>query len=312
MKKIEKRKTKEIIEKWINTEKIKRFGDFLFCKIKYKASSKDYKYFEMYKMSNFERKTYITKGKNNELIKKYNNPKRMKLLNNPLEYHKTFTKFLNREWIELNQLKSFKSFCTQHKEIIAYSNKKTKHIVLENKNIEKLYKELKEKKYILIEEKVKTTGTLKKISPTSDVYIKIITLLGKSLLAILSIEEEQEKIIASINIEKGTIFHAAEDNERKKHEVHPKTKKEILGITIPNWEHIKETCELACLEVPEIGYIEWTFAIGEKRICLIHASATPSYELYQRVPHLEHDLGIVPIIKQGEERKIENENSNSK
>ena len=304
MKKIYVLKAIKNVHQKTNTKRIKIILDLILCKLKYKASSIDYDYFEMYKMSNFERKTCITKGKNNDLIKKYNNLKFMKYVNNPLEFHKHFDKFLNRDWLELNSLKNFKKLCNNHKEIVAYSNKKKEHIILENINLEKLYKGLLEKKYIFVEESVKTVGSLKKIAKEANISIKMVTLLGKCLLAFLYIEEENT-LIAPIEIETGNINYPAVDDEKIVYEKHPKSNKDILGITIPNWERLKEICELACLEIPEIGYIEWTLIIGEKRNYLLKGSAHPNHYMYQRAAHREHNIGIVPLIKKIEERKIE-------
>ncbi len=306
MKKMNWLKTIENVHKVTNNKKIKILLDIIICRIKYKATSRDYDYFEMYKMSEFERSTYLTKGKNKDLIKKYNHPKFMKLVNNPIEFHKIFTKFINREWLEINNLKSFKKFCTNQKEGIAFSNKRKKQINIEKRTIEKVYKELTEKKYLLIEEIVKTTGSLKKISSTSNISIRIITILGKCLSALLYIEEENIQLMAPVDLDTGKILFRAEDQAKNKFTAHPKTKKEILGIEIPNWERIKEVCEEACLEIPEVGYIEWTFVIGEKKIDLVKVNTNPEYDLFQRVTHQEHNIGMIPLIKKKEERKIEN------
>lgn len=297
MKKIYLIKALEEASQKTNKQKFNILLDMLLCKIKYKANSKDYYYFEMFNATAFERSTFITKGKNNDLIKKYNNPKYIKNSNNPLEFHKIFAKFLNKEWIELNNLKEFKKFCSKHKEIVAYTNKKLKKISTKEINIDKLYKELIGKKYILVEEFVKPTNNINKIFLDADIFIKIITLLGKSCLAYIYVEEQA--LIAPIDIETGSIngaFVSLENNNVA-------DTKETL---ITNWTELKETIENACLEIPELGYVEWTFKLGEKRTYLLKANASPNHYLYQRPPHREHNIGVVPIIKKIEERKIEN------
>lgn len=55
----------------------KRFSltaDIILCGLKYQAGCTDYALFEMYDMTKEERKTVLTRGKNNDLIKKLNNP----------------------------------------------------------------------------------------------------------------------------------------------------------------------------------------------------------------------------------------------
>ena len=112
--------------------------------------------------------------------------------------------------------------------------------------------------------------------------------------------------MAPVDLDTGKILFRAEDQAKNKFTAHPKTKKEILVIEIPNWERIKEVCEEACLEIPEVGYIEWTFVIGEKKIDLVKVNTNPEYDLFQRVTHQEHNIGMIPLIKKREERKIEN------
>lgn len=287
-----------------NKKKWQLFLDFLLCKIKYKASIKDYFDLEMYKMTAFERNTFITKGKNNDLIKKYNSPKYMKMINNPLEFHKTFTKFLNYEWIELKKGKEFKDFCQKRTKILLVSNKKTKLLQMKDKNLETLFKELKERKIILIKEAVKTTKSLKNIFPNSIASVKITTLLGKILAAYLVVNGEE--VIAPIDLETGKILSPAIDKENNTYENYPKTQNDILNTIIPHWEQLKEIGENLCLEVPQVGYIEWTFMVGDKKIYLVKASATPNHHKFQRPAHREHNIGFVPLIKKIEERKIEN------
>ena len=64
---------KEVHEK-TNKNSILIFLDIVYCGLKYQAGYIDYNLYEMYRMNKFERKTIITRGINNEYIKKYNNP----------------------------------------------------------------------------------------------------------------------------------------------------------------------------------------------------------------------------------------------
>ena len=75
-------KTIQQIHKKTGKNSILIFIDIINCGIKYQAGYIDYNLFEMYRMNAFERKTIITRGINNEYIKKYNNSKYMKYFNN--------------------------------------------------------------------------------------------------------------------------------------------------------------------------------------------------------------------------------------
>ena len=51
------------------------FLDMVYCGIVYQAGYMDYWLFEMYDLNRSQRKTILTRGKNNAFIKRYNDPK---------------------------------------------------------------------------------------------------------------------------------------------------------------------------------------------------------------------------------------------
>ena len=59
------------IHKKTKKSKIIIFIDIIYCGFKYQAGYMDYKLYEMYNMNNQERKTVLTRGINNQLIKRY-------------------------------------------------------------------------------------------------------------------------------------------------------------------------------------------------------------------------------------------------
>lgn len=62
--------TIDLVNKKTNKSKISIFFDIINCGIKYQAGYVDYNLYEMYKMNKDERKTVVTRGINNEIIKK--------------------------------------------------------------------------------------------------------------------------------------------------------------------------------------------------------------------------------------------------
>ena len=62
------------IHKKTGLKRIAIFNDMRECALKYGAGYMDYDLFEMYNLTDEQRDTYITRGRNNDLIKKYNNP----------------------------------------------------------------------------------------------------------------------------------------------------------------------------------------------------------------------------------------------
>ena len=75
--------------------------DIIRCGLKYQAGYYDYQEFEFYLLNKEERKTYLTRGINNSLVKKYNNKEYWHLLQDKIEFNTKFNKYLKRDWIDL-------------------------------------------------------------------------------------------------------------------------------------------------------------------------------------------------------------------
>ena len=60
------------LSKKIHKSKIILTIDIIYCALKYGAGYYDYQEFEFYNLTNKERKTYLTRVKNNNIIKTYN------------------------------------------------------------------------------------------------------------------------------------------------------------------------------------------------------------------------------------------------
>lgn len=313
-------KTINEVHKKTKKGRIKIFFDIIYCGIKYQAGYIDYNLFEMYKMTKFERKTIITRGINNEFIKKYNNPKYMKYFNNKLEFNKMFDNYLNRDWLELNEKnsKEFKEFCTKHETIIVkpINNSCGKGVELidtKGKNFKELHQYLINNKQILVEEVAVQCKTLNDLHPYSINTVRVVTLLGKVVVAFLRIGNNHnnvdnfnhEGLVAPIDIETGKINYQALDKEKQLYTNHPLTDKSIVGLTIPKWTKIKELCETAAIETPEIGYVGWDVCVGKDKCFFIEGNEFPGHDLYQLPPHRDSNIGLLPVFKKAEERKVE-------
>ena len=107
------------IHKKTKKSKIIILIDIIYCGFKYQAGYMDYKLYEMYNMSKEERKTVLTRGINNQLIKEYNNKNFWYIFDNKEIFNQRFNKYLNREWFYINNnYEDFLSFIKNKKEII--------------------------------------------------------------------------------------------------------------------------------------------------------------------------------------------------
>ena len=72
--------------------------DIIYCGIKYQAGYYDYLEFEFYNLKSSERKTFITRGINNEIIRKYNDKSSFYKYDDKIEFNKIFKDYLKRDY----------------------------------------------------------------------------------------------------------------------------------------------------------------------------------------------------------------------
>ena len=82
--------------------KLKIFLDMQKCARRYGAGYMDYDLFEMYNLTDEQRDTYLTRGRNNNFVTKYCDMDALHYFQNKDEFNSTFNKYLKRDWIKVN------------------------------------------------------------------------------------------------------------------------------------------------------------------------------------------------------------------
>lgn len=134
--------------------------DMIKCGFKYQAGYYDYQEFEFYNLNTDERKTYLTRGKNNEIIKKFNDRNSFHKFENKTEFNSIFNKYLKRNWMVLSNknFSEFESFLKNNKSIIVKPiNDEGGHGIekfeySDDLDIKELYDKLLSNNQLLIEE----------------------------------------------------------------------------------------------------------------------------------------------------------------
>ena len=307
------------VHKKTNKSRILIFFDIVYCGIKYQAGYIDYNLFEMYTMNKYQRRTVITRGINNEIIKKYNDPKYMKIFNDKIEFNKIFDKYLKRDWLEIKEdnYNEFEEFCKKHSKFIAKPTKEScgkgvEVIEVKKQNIKKLHDKLYTSNQILIEELVEQNKKIKELHPDSINTLRVVTLKGKVVTALLRIGNNHnhvdnfnhEGLCVPIEVESGEIIYKAIDKKGTLYDSHPLTNKKIVGFKVPKWDEVKSFCEEAALEIPEVGYIGWDVCVTSNNdICFIEANEFPGHDLYGLPPHRTNNIGLLPRFKEAMERE---------
>ncbi len=322
--------TIDIVHKKCNKSKPSIFFDMIYCGLKYQAGYMDYKLFEMYELNDKQRKTIVTRGINNSIVKKYNNQEFNKYFRDKLLFNKKFNKYLQRDWMEVDGTEEnfikFKEFCEKHNEIIVkpvdqMCGKGIEKFKVTKKNVKEIYDNLVETKRFLVEEVAIQCNEISKLHPSSINTMRIVTLNNEIVAAFLRIGNNNnvvdnfnhDGLAAPINIETGIIDYLAIDKKMDIYERHPITDEPILWFQIPKWPRIKRFVTQASKEIPEMGYVGWDVCLGEKDPCLIEGNEFPGHDIYQLPPHRTNGIGLLPRFEKAMNKKGEenNEDSNS-
>lgn len=301
--------TIDLVNKKTNKSKISIFFDIINCGIKYQAGYVDYNLYEMYKMNKDERKTVVTRGINNEIIKKYNDMTYAYKFEDKALFNNLFNKYLNREWIYIKEssIEDFKKYLKGKKEIIVKPlslscGKGVEKIVVKDHNPEELYNHLMKTDQTLVEDVAIQNKVLSDLYPHSVNTLRIVTLNKVVVAALLRIGNKgnvvdnfnHDGMVTTVDIKTGEIKYPAIDKVGNVYEVHPETNVKIVGIKIPMWNEVKKLCIEACDIVPELGYVGWDVCLGEEKPFLIEGNDFPGHDLYQLPVHRKDNYGLLP------------------
>lgn len=285
--------------------------DMVKCGFKYQAGYYDYLEFEFYLLNDKQRSTYLTRGKNNEIIRKYNNKEKAYQFDDKQVFNKMFKNFLGRDYINLdNNLKEFKTFLKDKKEIIVKpldgeGGKGVEKIKVDS-NIEKLYQKLIDNNQTLVEEVIKQHKQMNKLYDKSVNTLRMFTFVkdGKAyfLQAILKIgnggviDNFSSGGMYTFVDDNGIVLAPAIDQADNYFENHPITKEKIVGFKVPLFNEAVELVKEAALVVPDMAYVGWDVAIGEDKPILVEGNWFPG--VFQMKPSFkENKDGILPLYK---------------
>lgn len=312
-------KTITLVHEKTKKNKLIIFFDIINCGLRYQAGYVDYNLYEMYKMNHQERKTVITRGINNDIIKRFNDMSYAYKFEDKALFNKLFSKYMNREWLYLKDatLADFKKYLKNKKEVIVKPlslscGKGVEKIKVSDYKVEELYNHLLESDQTLVEDVAIQNKVLNDLYPNSVNTLRIVTLNKVVVSALLRIGNHGNIVdnfnhggmVTTIDVKTGEIKYPAIDKEGNVFTTHPETKKKIVGLTIPMWEDVKKLCIEACNVVPELGYIGWDVCLGEDKPFLIEGNDFPGHDLYQLPVHRTDNYGLLPEFEKAMKGEI--------
>lgn len=288
--------------------------DIVSCGFKYQAGYYDYQEFEFYNLNKEERKTYLTRGKNNEIVRRFNDKSYFHKFENKIEFNKLFNNYLNRDWLYLNDNpEQFVKFIKCHKTIIVKPVDATggkgveKFEFVNDDESRKLYDKLTKNNQLLVEDCIKQHKDMNILYEKSVNTLRMFTFIKNGqayfLQAILKIgnggvvDNFSSGGMYTYVDNEGTVFVEAIDRDDNIFYEHPISKTKIVGFKVPMFKEAINLVKECAKVVPEISYVGWDVAISEDGPVIVEGNCFPG--VYQVKPSLSNKKeGLIPKYKE--------------
>ncbi|MBQ4075649.1 MAG: hypothetical protein IJD39_10675 [Clostridia bacterium] len=311
------RQTARMLHKKTGKSTLWLLADMARCAAKYNAGYMDYKIAEMYKLSDAQRRTVITRGLSNEIVRRMNDKAYWHHFDDKTQFNTLFSKWVNRDWIKIDEAltqEALEAFLKGRKDCIFKPLEGSSGQGIE-KYTEKDWQDLPAFRELLIEngpaileEIVIQHPTMAKMCPTSVNTIRIATLIGEKqqgiVYAFLRIGNGKVMdnvdcggMAARVDLESGKLLTVGADKQGNTFEAHPMTGTPIIGFTVPYFEEAKKMCLEAMQVVPQVRFVAWDVAITEKGPVFIEGNSFPSHAVPQFAAHYPDGIGIMPEFR---------------
>ena len=287
----------------------------LYCGVQYGAGPLDYELFEFYTLTRAQRKTYVTRGVNNALVKKFNSPEYWHIFDNKNEFNETFSDYIHRDWLTTDNMakEDFEAFLKGkdafiYKPIDGTCGKGIEKIELEGKDPGELYNYISQKPAGIIEEVVVQHSKLSKVYPLALNTARIVTINdGNTVTPIFAFWRigNNGKFVDNLNsggmaaildIETGKITLPAADKDGITYKTHPYTNEDVVGFEMPMWDKAIETAVGAAKKLPQVGYVGWDIAFSEGSIQIIEGNCFPGHDILQLPAYTPDKIGLKPRV----------------
>ena len=307
--------TMTLLKKRSGKSRIWLAKDMLKCATRYNAGYVDYKIAQMYKLTDEQRKTVITRGISNEIVRRMNPKEDWHYFDDKAEFNETFARWIPRKWLRINQntnREALFELCRRSRELIGKPLEGSSGVGIRKytpedweKGPEDFLKRLTADGIGILEEVVVQHPAMASLCPTSVNTCRIATLLGDKqqgiVYAFLRIGNGKVMdnvdcggMAARINVETGQIQTVGADKQGSTFLKHPMTGTTIVGFQIPFWEEAKKMCMEASQVIPRMRFIAWDVAITPEGPTFIEGNSFPSHAIPQFAAHYPNGIGILP------------------
>lgn len=277
--------------------KISIFFNMAYNMARYQLNFVDYRKSNCINLSREDKKKIIGMPEYRKVIKYLNNDGYTNIFLDKILFNKVFQEYIGREYLDLrnSSLEDFQRFIKGKKTFFvkkhnSFGGDGVEKIVNKNLDIPKLYKQLLKNKQYLIEETIMEHPLVHQINDAAVNNVRIVTLLKDEKVHIickcLRLSDGKEEAVSCHDImmsldNHGKIISKTFDDDFHEHLEHPTTHFVFKNAQIPYMEEILDMAKKAALEVPEVRWIGWDFAVTEKGPIIIEGNFFPSYGLDQ-------------------------------
>jgi len=310
-------KTTGILKKRSGKSRLWLLQDMLKCGIRYNAGYVDYKIAQMYKLNEEQRKTVITRGISNDIVRRMNPKEYWHFFDDKAEFNETFREWIPRKWMRINERTTEEElfeFCRNQPQLIGKPLEGSsgagiiKFCPEDWKNTAAFLSSLRKDGIGILEEVVIQHPRMASLCPTSVNTCRIATLLGDKqegiVYAFLRIGNGKVMdnvdcggMAARIDLKSGKLLTVGADKQGNTFLKHPMTNTSIIGFQIPFWEEAKQMCMEAARKIPQMRFIAWDVAITENGPTFIEGNSFPSHAVPQFAAHYPDGIGILPEFK---------------
>lgn len=310
----------EIMHQESGKSRIRLFFDVIYCGFRYGCGHADYRLFEFWRLNGRQRATYLTRAKNNLIVKTYNQKEYIQILEDKVQFNRYFSRFLGRKWMDIRDadLDAFSAFMADLDCVIAkplaksggYGIEKVKRADFDSDAAMLEY--LKSHEFGLIEECIIQHPIMAEFNPYSVNTYRICTILtdGEPHVLYFYVRVGSGKrvvdnlhsggITCPVDPETGIIQYpgySAYMGERKTYLEHPETHHPFVGFELPMVHESVQLAFEAAKSLPQVGYVGWDIAVTEQGPVLIEGNPFPGHDLLQLPPHAPDGIGVLPFFR---------------
>lgn len=310
-------KTTALLKERSGRSRLWLLQDMLRCAVKYNAGYVDYKIAQMYKLNDAQRRTVITRGISNDIVRRMNDKAYWHFFDDKTQFNELFKEWIPRKWLlirEDTKLDELAEMMTLPqligKPLEGSSGQGIQRYTPEDwqDGPEAFLTRLKADGIGILEEIVIQHPAMASLCPTSVNTCRIATLLGDKregiVYAFLRIGNGKVMdnvdcggMAARIDLDSGKLLTVGADKAGNTYTKHPITGTEIIGFTVPYWEEAKTMCLEAAKKVPQMRFVAWDVAITPEGPTFIEGNSFPSHAVPQFAAHYPDGIGILPEFR---------------